>query len=134
MTTIQKEVSVPTPEGYVEVVALTKGSYGKGRNVSRIRQGETFFVPIGSKCATWFEPVNPADMAKLLPNGKAEKQRRKEELNRATREASDPAVFLQSMRQALLQGMALPIPPGKVLEIEQKAAKVTKNTAGAEKG
>lgn len=106
------------PPGYVTVIAYKKGFYGKGKLASRILPKETFFVPEGTRCGSWFGPANPEDAKKLLPSLKPEKQKAQEAANRAARATKDPAILLQqTLRQLLDERLgASQIPAGKVFE------------------
>ncbi len=108
------------PAGYVTVVAYRKGFYGVGKMGSRINKGETFFVPEGTRLGSWFGPVNQADMAKLKPSTKPEKQKAQVEANRMHRLAKDPAAFLQSMREFSMQNAAMTIAANRVLDAQDQ--------------
>lgn len=117
MTTMQDQA----PAGYVTVVAHAKGFYGKGKLGSRIQENETFFVPEGTRCGSWFGPVNPDDAKKLLPSRKPEKQKAQAARIRAERIAADPATLVQTMREFAVQHAAPDrIPDSKVMDLPRR--------------
>jgi hypothetical protein len=115
MATAEKEMTCP--KGYVEVVATSKGFYGVGKMGSRIQEGETFFVRIGTPQGGWFQLVDEEkDAGKLAPSKKGEKLARKQASIAASRLAKDPIAMFQTMREQMAASAPAPVPAGKVLE------------------
>lgn len=123
MATTEKEMACP--KGYVEVIATARGFYGKGKNGSRIREEETFYVPEGSRLSAWFRPLHAKDEGRLLPCLKADKVRAKMSADADWRRAKDPGALVQTMRQVADALAPLQLGAGKVMEepAQKKAPK-----------
>lgn len=50
----------------MKYLALADGTVGKGREVRRVREGETFTLPAGSPVGKWMKPVADDAPSKAL--------------------------------------------------------------------